>query len=95
MPNMIGSNMTVPEVRVSANNCRKRRSSWILEDELNIQISRLNDQDLDDLRVRWRKLFRAPAPPHLPRYLILRIVRNRMQADAFGELNCEPLRLIN
>ena len=95
MPNTIGPKTKATEIRVNATNYSERRSSWILEDELNVQIARLKDQNVEDLRVRWRKLFRAPAPPHLSRPRLLRIIRHRMQADAFSELNREPFRHIN
>jgi hypothetical protein len=59
------------------------------------EIARLSSLDLDELRVRWRRLFRKPAPPHLPRYLILRIIAYRIQANAFGDLDRETIRFLD
>jgi len=42
---------------------------------LSEEVAALASLDLDELRGRWRKVFRAPAPAHLPRYLVLRINR--------------------
>jgi hypothetical protein len=62
---------------------------------MSAEIARLSSLDLDELRVRWRRLFRKPAPPHLPRYLILRIIAYRIQANAFGDLDRETIRFLD
>jgi hypothetical protein len=50
---------------------RKRLSPKAsIEDE----IAQLRDLDLKDLRVRWRNAFGKPAPGHLTRYLLFRII---------------------
>jgi hypothetical protein len=64
-------------------------------DALSNEIARLSDLDLHELRVRWRKLFRTSAPPHLPRYLLLRIVAYRIQANALGDLDRETVRFLD
>lgn len=64
-------------------------------DAVSIEIASLNDLDLDALRVRWRKLFRATAPPHLPRYLLLRMVAYRIQANAYGDLDRDTVRFLD
>src|SRR5215207_6931836 len=46
----------------------------LMPDPVRDEIARLGDLDLDALRLRWRKLFRASAPPHLTRSLLLRII---------------------
>ena len=56
-----------------------------IEDE----IARLRDLDLTGLRVRWRNAFGKPAPEHLTRYLLFRIIAYRLQADRFGDLDAE------
>ena len=48
-----------------------------IEDE----IAQLRDLDLKALRVRWRNAFGKPAPEHLTRYLLFRIIAYRLQAD--------------
>ena len=50
---------------------------------------------LDQLRVRWRKLFRRPAPAHLPRYLLFRVIACRIQANALGDLDKEAVRFLD
>src|SRR5829696_3846310 len=64
-------------------------------DPLRDEIARLGDLDLDALRLRWRKLFRASAPPHLPRSLLLRIIAYRIQANAYGDLDRATLRFLD
>ena len=64
-------------------------------DPIRIEIARLGDLDLDALRLRWRKLFRASAPPHLTRHLLLRIIAYRIQANAYGDLDRATLRFLD
>jgi hypothetical protein len=52
-------------------------------------------QDTVTLRRRWRKLLRKPAPPHLPRYLLVRMIAYRIQVDAFGDLDRETVRFLD
>lgn len=61
-----------------------------LEDE----IAHLRSLDLKGLRTRWAGVFRRPAPVHLPRHLLLGILVYRLQADAFGDLDSQSLRLL-
>lgn len=62
---------------------------------LSQEIKILEKLDLHELRVRWRKLFRKPAPPHLPKYLLFRIIAYRIQANALGDLDPETVRLLD
>src|ERR687898_1751306 len=64
-------------------------------DPIRDEIARLGDLDLDALRRRWRKLFRASAPPHLPRSLLLRMIAYRIQANAYGDLDRATLRFLD
>ena len=59
------------------------------------QVSALGDLDIHELRIRWRKLFRASAPPHLPRYLLLKVIAYRIQANAYGDLDRETARYLD
>ena len=61
-----------------------------IEDE----IARLRDLDLKALRIRWRNAFGKPAPEHLTRYLLFRIIAYRLQADRLGDLDAETLKVL-
>jgi hypothetical protein len=61
-----------------------------LEDE----IARLRDLDIKALRARWRTVFGGKAPPHLPRHLLFAIIAYRLQAEVFGDLDAETLKLL-
>ncbi len=61
---------------------------------LDQQLDKLSTLDLQDLRVRWRKLLRTQ-PPQLPRPLLLRLLAYRLQARAYGDLNRETVRYLN
>ena len=58
------------------------------------QLAELSTLDLQDLRVRWRKLLRTQ-PPQLSRPLLLRLLAYRLQARAYGDLNRETVRYLN
>jgi hypothetical protein len=63
----------------------------LLEDE----IARLRDLDIAMLRAQWRTVFGgSKAPPHLPRHLLLAMIAYRLQAEVFGDLDAETLRLL-
>ena len=59
------------------------------------EITALSGLDLYDLRVRWRKLMRKPAPEHLNRSLLIRFIAYRMQARAYGDLDAESIRALD
>jgi len=71
---------------------RRRRLSpkASIEDE----IAQLRDLDLKELRVCWRNAFGKPAPEHLTRYLLFRIIAYRLQADRLGDLDAETLKVL-
>jgi hypothetical protein len=71
-----------------------RRSKCSLEESIEEEIAQLRDLDLKGLRVRWRNAFGKPAPEHLTRYLLLRIIAYRLQADRLGDLDAETLKLL-
>jgi Protein of unknown function (DUF2924) len=62
---------------------------------LSKEVAALASLDIEELRGRWRKLFRAPAPGHLPRYLLLRIIAYRIQANELGDLDRETVRFLD
>ena len=61
-----------------------------LEDE----IARPRGLDIKALRARWRTVFGGNAPPHLPRHLLFAIIAYRLQAEVFGDLDAETLKLL-
>lgn len=66
-----------------------------LEEQIAAEIEVLKRLDLSELRLRWRKLFRASAPSHLPKYLLFRIIAYKIQANAFGDLDRETIRYLD
>src|SRR5215470_7540221 len=70
---------------------RKLSPKASIEDE----VAQLRDLDLKGLRVRWRNAFGKPAPEHLTRYLLFRIIAYRLQADRLGDLDAETLKVLH
>src|SRR3712207_5958636 len=66
-----------------------------LDANVRAEITALETLDIHGLRLRWRKLFRKPAPPHLPRYLLLRIIAYRIQANVYGDLDRETVGFLD
>ena len=58
------------------------------------QIARLRDLDLMGLRVCWQNEFGRPAPKHLTRYLLFRILAYKTQADRLGDLDSDSLKVL-
>jgi hypothetical protein len=68
---------------------RRRKSSTSIEEE----IAQLRDLDRKGLEVRWRNVFGKPAPAHLTRHLLFRIIAYRLQADRLGDLDAATATL--
>ena len=64
-------------------------------EQLDVEIRRLRDLDVGELRGRWHAVFGRPAPPHLPRHLLFRMLAYRLQADRLGDLDGESRRLLD
>jgi len=75
---------------------RETRRHWRLSPKTSIEdeIAQLRDLDLKALRIRWRNAFGKPAPEHLTRHLLFRIIAYRLQADRFGDLDAETLKVL-
>ena len=62
---------------------------------LDVEIARLRDLDVAELRTRWQNAFGRPPPPRLPRHLLFRVLAYRLQADHLGDLDSESQRLLD
>jgi hypothetical protein len=75
---------------------RKRgmRTRPLRKTSINEDIAQLRDLDLHGLRLRWQNVFGKAAGEHLSRYLMFRILAYRLQADRFGDLDHETLKVL-
>ncbi|MBG0793190.1 DUF2924 domain-containing protein [Methylocystis sp. H62] len=64
-------------------------------ERLRHEIAHLRDLDIDSLRLQWRNLFGRTAPNHLPKFLLLRMIAYRMQANAYGDLGKNACRTLD
>jgi hypothetical protein len=62
---------------------------------IDVEIARLRDLDVSELRSRWHAVWGRPAPPHLPGHLLVRLLAYRLQADHWGDLDAESKRLLD
>lgn len=62
---------------------------------IDVEIARARDLDVKALRARWHNVFGRPAPSHLPRHLLFRILAYRLQADRLGDLDSESTRRLD
>jgi hypothetical protein len=61
---------------------------------LDIEIARLRDLDIKELRARWHTQTGRRPPEHLPRHLLFRILAYRLQTEALGDLDDECKRVL-
>src|SRR5208282_2128698 len=54
-------------------------------------VAGLEGHDLNGLRRQWRSHLGGAPPAHLPRWLVMRVLAYRLQADAFGGLKAGAL----
>jgi putative intracellular protease/amidase len=62
---------------------------------LEIEIARLRDLDLSDLRARWQTVFGKRPPARLPRHLLFRMLAYTLQANRFGDLDNASKRFLD
>lgn len=65
------------------------------DDRVEADLARLAALDLAALRKRWRRVLGRPAPEHLTRPLLHRLLAYRIQAAAFGDLDRETVRRLD
>ncbi|MDX2307996.1 MAG: DUF2924 domain-containing protein [Hyphomicrobium sp.] len=65
-----------------------------MEDESARELADLPELDLDGLRWRWRRLTGRAAPEHITKQLLIRMIAYRIQADAFGDLDGQSIKLL-
>jgi hypothetical protein len=71
-----------------------RRHEQLHRRTIDDEIAHLRDLDLKRLRARWQNEFGRLAPEHLTRHLLFRIIAYRLQADRFGDLDAETLKVL-
>ena len=71
-----------------------RRRNCSVEASIEEEIARLRDLDLKALRIHWRNAFGKPAPEHLTRFLLFRIIAYRLQADRLGDLDAKTIKVL-
>jgi DUF2924 family protein len=59
------------------------------------QLKKLSETGLNELRIRFRRLYRTPAPPGLSRDLIARLVAHRLQEQHLGRLDPDLARQLD
>ncbi len=59
------------------------------------EIARLRDLDVGGLRSHWHNIIGRPAPPHLRRHLLFRLLAYRLQADQWGDLDADSKKLLD
>jgi hypothetical protein len=64
-------------------------------EQLDVEVTRLRDLDIPELRNHWHTVFGRAAPNHLSRHLLFRILAYRLQADRLGDLDNESQRLLD
>ena len=62
---------------------------------LDVEITRLRDLNVGELRDRWLTVFRRRPPSLLPRHLLFRVLAYRLQAEHLGDLDNESQRILD
>jgi hypothetical protein len=62
---------------------------------IDLEVARLRDLGVQDLRARWEIMLGGNAPAHLPRHLLFRLLAYRLQAERFGDLDSNSKRILD
>src|SRR4051812_18250047 len=65
-----------------------------LSHDLRVDLTRLPDLSLDELRQLWRRELGMSAPQCLPKWLLVRLLAYRIQAVEHGDLTRETVRML-
>src|SRR5271157_2152337 len=63
--------------------------------DLEAELAELESLSLDDVRLRWRNHWGRLAPAHLSRNLLFRLMAHRLQAETFGDLDRDTIRILD
>jgi Protein of unknown function (DUF2924) len=77
----------MPRVKISRAGSDRR--------QIEIEVARLRDLDLGELRARWHTVFGRRPPSSLARHLLFRVLAYRVQADALGDLDRDCQRILD
>ncbi len=65
------------------------------KEDIEAEIARLRDLDLEGLRARWRSVFGRSAPSQLPKFILFRMLAYRHQAQTLGDLSPATTRFLD
>jgi hypothetical protein len=71
-----------------------RRSGAFRAMSIEDRITHLRDLDLAGLRTYWHNELGRAAPKHLSRYLLFRVLAYKLQANQFGDLDINTLKIL-
>jgi hypothetical protein len=60
-----------------------------------MEISQLEQDTLDELRLNWRNRWGRLSPAHIPRGLLFRLTAYRIQAEAYGDLDRKVVKTLD
>ena len=69
-------------------------ASLLLDASMLSTVAWLEGHDLNGLRRHWRAHLGGEPPTHLPRWLLMKVLAYRLQADAFGGLDKSIQRML-
>lgn len=62
---------------------------------VSVEIARLRDLDVQNLRSFWESRYGGKVAAHLPRHLLFRLLAYRLQAEHLGDLDPDSKRLLD